>query len=54
MRVLKAVEEVNENQKHIVFNKLCKHYNGELHGKVIAIWGLAFKLHSSIATGSNT
>ena len=35
--------EVNENQKHIVFNKLCKHYNGELHGKVIAIWGLAFK-----------
>ena len=43
MRVLKAVEEVNENKKHIVFNKLCKHYNGELHGKVIAIWGLAFK-----------
>ena len=26
-----------------MFNKLCKHYNGELHGKVIAIWGLAFK-----------
>lgn len=30
-------------KKHIVFNKLCKHYNGELHGKLIAIWGLAFK-----------
>ena len=43
MRVLKAVEEVNENQKHIVFNKLCKHYNGELQGKVIASWGLACK-----------
>lgn len=43
MKVLKAVEEVNERQKSILFDKLFKHYNGELRGKIIAIWGLAFK-----------
>ena len=43
MRVLKAVEEVNEDQKALVFNKLNKYYNGDLKGKTIAIWGLAFK-----------
>ncbi|MFI3320525.1 MAG: UDP-glucose/GDP-mannose dehydrogenase family protein [Rikenellaceae bacterium] len=43
MSVLKAVEEVNENQKSVLFNKLLKHYNGDLKGKSIAIWGLAFK-----------
>ena len=43
MRVLKAVEEVNEDQKTLVFNKLNKYYNGDLKGKTIAIWGLAFK-----------
>ena len=43
MHVLKAVEEVNEYQKTVVFNKLCKHYDGALKGKTIAIWGLAFK-----------
>lgn len=43
MRVLKAVEEVNEAQKSILFNKLKKHYGGDLKGKTIALWGLAFK-----------
>ena len=43
MRVLKAVEEVNERQKSILFEKLLKHYNGDLKGKQIALWGLAFK-----------
>jgi len=43
MRVLKAVEEVNQLQKSILFNKLKKHFNGELDGKTIALWGLAFK-----------
>lgn len=43
MSVLKAVEDVNENQKSILFQKLSKHYNGNLDGKTIAIWGLAFK-----------
>jgi len=43
MRVLKAVEEVNELQKSTLFNKLNKHFNGDLKGKTIALWGLAFK-----------
>ena len=43
MRVLNAVEEVNEYQKNIVFQKLSFHYAGNLKGKIIAIWGLAFK-----------
>lgn len=45
MRVLKAVEEVNEHQKTVLFEKLCRCLGGEenLKGKHIAIWGLAFK-----------
>lgn len=43
MRVLQAVEEVNENQKNILFNKLSKHYGGALQNKTIALWGLSFK-----------
>lgn len=43
MRVLKAVEGVNEAQKSILFQKLNRLFDGELHDKNIAIWGLAFK-----------
>ena len=43
MKVLKAVEEVNENQKSILFTKLSNYYNDNLKGKTISIWGLAFK-----------
>ncbi|MFI3318394.1 MAG: UDP-glucose/GDP-mannose dehydrogenase family protein [Rikenellaceae bacterium] len=43
MQVLKAVESVNDYQKTVVFNKLKKAYGGDLKGKKIAIWGLAFK-----------
>lgn len=45
MRVLSAVEEVNDRQKSIVFEKLVRHLCGveALKGKKIAIWGLAFK-----------
>ncbi|MBO5271711.1 MAG: UDP-glucose/GDP-mannose dehydrogenase family protein [Muribaculaceae bacterium] len=43
MRVLKAVEEVNERQKEVLFDKLMKHFNGDIAGKSIAVWGLAFK-----------
>lgn len=43
MSVLKAVEDVNENQKRVLFNKLSKRYGGDLKGKTIAMWGLAFK-----------
>lgn len=43
MKVLKAVEEVNEKQKSLLFEKLQKHYNEDLRGKTITLWGLAFK-----------
>jgi len=43
MRVLMAVEEVNENQKSVLFEKLMKQFNGDLQGKTVALWGLAFK-----------
>lgn len=43
MRVLKAVEEVNEDQKSVLFNKVRRYFNGNLEGKTIAIWGLSFK-----------
>ena len=43
MRVLQAVEEVNEHQKHVVFDKLSRYYGGNLRGRRIAVWGLAFK-----------
>ncbi|WP_303014692.1 UDP-glucose/GDP-mannose dehydrogenase family protein [uncultured Bacteroides sp.] len=43
MRVLRAVEEVNESQKSVLFDKLSKQFNGDLKGKVVALWGLAFK-----------
>ena len=43
MRVLSAVEEVNEQQKSVLFEKLKKQFNGDLQGKTVALWGLAFK-----------
>jgi UDPglucose 6-dehydrogenase len=43
MRVLQAVEEVNQSQKEVLFNKLSKIYNGNLKGRSVAVWGLAFK-----------
>ncbi len=43
MSVLKAVEEVNERQKAILFDKLNKRFDGNLKGKTVALWGLAFK-----------
>lgn len=43
MQVLRAVEEVNERQKGILFEKLVKLFDGNLQGKTVALWGLAFK-----------
>lgn len=43
MRVLRAVEEVNEAQKSILFDKVQKRFDSDLQGKKVAIWGLAFK-----------
>jgi UDPglucose 6-dehydrogenase len=43
LRVLEAVESVNDDQKHRIFQKLSHVFEGKLEGRRIAIWGLAFK-----------
>ena len=43
LRVLKAVELVNQDQKSVLFNKILKYYNNDIKGKTIAMWGLSFK-----------
>lgn len=43
LRVLKAVEAVNQDQKSVLFNKIMKYFKGDIKGKTIAIWGLSFK-----------
>lgn len=43
LEILKAVERVNNYQKSVLFSKLNTHFNGDLKGKKIAIWGLSFK-----------
>lgn len=43
MRVLEAVDAVNEQQKELLFHKLMMHYGGNLQGKTVAIWGLSYK-----------
>lgn len=43
MQVLKAVEQVNEKQKNILFEKFNRYFSGDIEGKKVAIWGLSFK-----------
>lgn len=43
LKVLKAVEEVNEDQKSIIFRKISAYYGHNLQGKKIGLWGLSFK-----------
>jgi UDPglucose 6-dehydrogenase len=43
MKLLKAVEAVNNQQKNILFEKLSNHFGGKLQGLTIALWGLSFK-----------
>lgn len=42
-QLLTAVEAVNNRQKELLFNKISDYFNGELAGKTVALWGLAFK-----------
>ncbi|HCM14562.1 MAG TPA: UDP-glucose 6-dehydrogenase [Candidatus Cloacimonas sp.] len=42
-RILKAVEAVNQDQKHLLVQKLISHFGQNLQGKTFAVWGLAFK-----------
>jgi UDPglucose 6-dehydrogenase len=41
--LLGAVERVNDRQKHVLFDKISKHFKGQLKGKTFALWGLSFK-----------
>ena len=43
MEVLQAVDRVNERQKGILFEKLLRHFDSDLKGCVVALWGLSFK-----------
>lgn len=43
MRILKAVDEVNDDQKHVLFKKIVNHFKGDLDGKTFGVWGLSFK-----------
>ena len=41
--VLKAVEQTNYRQKEVLFRKISAHFGGDLKGRTVALWGLAFK-----------
>ena len=43
LRILQAVEDVNYSQKEVIFNKIMKHFNGNIKGKTFGLWGLSFK-----------
>ena len=46
LEIIEAVEKINEKQKNILFNKIHKYFDGNLKGRVFAIWGLSFKPHT--------
>jgi UDPglucose 6-dehydrogenase len=41
--VLRAVEDGNERQKRVLYDKLARHFDGKLGGRTVGVWGLAFK-----------
>jgi UDPglucose 6-dehydrogenase len=43
MKVMEAVDEMNERQKEVLFHKLSSFFEGQLEGKTIGIWGLSYK-----------
>jgi UDPglucose 6-dehydrogenase len=43
LKILTAVEEVNEHQKNILFEKFKACYDGQIERKKVAVWGLSFK-----------
>jgi UDPglucose 6-dehydrogenase len=42
-RILRTVDQTNDQQKHVLFRKLSAHFGGDLKGRTIAVWGLSFK-----------
>jgi UDPglucose 6-dehydrogenase len=43
LHLMEAVDQVNESQKRILFQKIRKHYGADLKSKTLSVWGLAFK-----------
>jgi UDPglucose 6-dehydrogenase len=43
LKILQAVDEVNVEQKRLIYRKLRTHFDGNLKNRTIAVWGLAFK-----------
>lgn len=43
LRILQSVEQVNDDQKSVLYNKVNKYFNNDIKGKKIAMWGLSFK-----------
>lgn len=41
--LIQAIHQVNEQQKQVLFTKIAAHFQGQLAGKTMALWGLAFK-----------
>ena len=42
-QLLQSVDAVNDRQKHVLFEKLMKHFDNKIEGKKFAVWGLSFK-----------
>lgn len=43
LRILEAVEAINDNQKNVLFTKINQYFDGDLKEKIFAVWGLSFK-----------
>jgi UDPglucose 6-dehydrogenase len=43
LKLMEAVDAVNDAQKQVLFQKISSHFGGDLAGKTLALWGLAFK-----------
>ncbi len=46
LKIVQATEEVNNKQKTYMYNKVSKHFGGDLNGKTFAFWGVAFKANT--------
>ncbi|HEY3251517.1 MAG TPA: UDP-glucose/GDP-mannose dehydrogenase family protein [Ignavibacteria bacterium] len=42
-KILKAIDEINYNQKLVLVNKILRHYKNNIKGKTFTIWGLSYK-----------
>src|ERR1043166_5345075 len=54
LRVINAVEAVNDAQKHVLAAKVARKFGANLHGKTFALWGLAFKANPDDRRGAGS